>query len=120
MRLFTGELQATKSCEEMCSQLNQKIKSHPEHGVKVTVLMSVYNGERHLEEAIDSILQQTFTDFELLIINDGSTDRSVEILQGYDDQRLRVVHNEKNLGLTRSLNRGIDLALGEYIAHGCR
>ncbi len=85
---------------------------------RITVLMSVYNGESHLSEAIESILQQTFTDFEFLIIDDGSNDNTSEILLRYSkkDKRIRVVRNENNIGLTRSLNRGIDLAKGEYIA----
>ena len=85
---------------------------------RITVLMSVYNGEKHLSEAIDSILQQTFTDFEFLIIDDGSLDNTRAILQRYSkkDGRIRVVRNDKNLGLTKSLNLGIDLAKGEYIA----
>lgn len=83
---------------------------------KVTVLMPVYNGEKYLREAIESILDQTFTDFEFLIINDGSTDGSVGIVESYKDRRIRLVHNEKNLGLIASLNRGMELARGEYIA----
>ncbi|NTV50370.1 MAG: glycosyltransferase [Geobacteraceae bacterium] len=83
---------------------------------KVTVLMPVYNGERYLREAIESILNQTFPDFEFLIINDGSTDHSVEIIASYNDPRIKLIHNEINLGLISTLNRGIDLAKGEYIA----
>lgn len=83
---------------------------------KVTVLMSVFNGERYLKEAIDSILNQTFTDFEFLIINDSSTDKSRDIITQYDDSRIILVDNETNLGLTKSLNKGIDLTRGEYIA----
>lgn len=82
----------------------------------VTVLMSVYNGEKFLREAIDSILNQTFTDFEFLIINDGSTDKSVEIIESYEDSRIRLINNEKNLKLIASLNKGISLARGKYIA----
>ena len=78
--------------------------------------MSVYNGEKYLREAIDSILNQTFKDFEFLIINDGSTDSTAEILQSYQDPRIRVINNEKNIGLTKSLNKGLKLAKGEYIA----
>ncbi|NHJ46179.1 MAG: glycosyltransferase family 2 protein, partial [Asgard group archaeon] len=84
--------------------------------IKVTVLMSVFNGEKYLREAIDSVLHQTFTDFEFLIINDGSTDNSVEIINSYDDERIHLVHNEQNIGLAASLNKGINLARGEYIA----
>jgi len=83
---------------------------------KVTVLMPVYNGERHLNEALDSVLNQTFKDFEFLIINDGSADESVKIIEKYCDARIRLVHNEKNLQLIATLNKGIQLARGEYIA----
>jgi len=83
---------------------------------KVTVLMPVYNGEQYLREAIESILTQSFTDFEFLIINDGSTDSSVEIIESYDDPRIRLIHNEANLKLVATLNKGVDLARGEYIA----
>ena len=83
---------------------------------KVSVLMSVYNGERYLREAIDSILNQTFQDFEFIIIDDGSTDHSPQILNSYEDPRIRLITNERNIGLSRSLNIGIDLCCGEYIA----
>lgn len=83
---------------------------------KVTVLMSVYNGERFLREAIESILVQSFQDFEFIIIDDGSTDSTLEIIQSYDDTRIRLIENEMNLGLSRSLNRGLKLAKGQFIA----
>lgn len=83
---------------------------------RVTVLMPVYNGERYLREAIDSILQQTFTDFEFAIIDDGSTDESVAVIQEYNDHRIRFIQNGKNLGHGASLNKGLDLGKGEYIA----
>jgi glycosyltransferase involved in cell wall biosynthesis len=83
---------------------------------RVTVLMPVYNGERFLCEAIESILRQTFTDFEFLIINDGSTDSSIDIIQSYNDHRISLVNNDCNHGLVASLNRGFQLAQGEYIA----
>lgn len=82
---------------------------------KVTVLMSVYNSEEYLREAIDSILSQTFTDFEFLIINDGSKDDSLKIIKSYKDKRIRLVSRE-NKGLVASLNEGIQLARGEYLA----
>ncbi len=82
---------------------------------KVTVVMAVYNGEKCLREAIDSILNQTFKDFEFLIINDGSTDKTPEIIAGYNDQRI-VIANQKNIDLTKSLNKAIKLSRGEYIA----
>lgn len=83
---------------------------------KVTVLMPVYNGEKYVAEAIESILKQTFTDFEFLIINDGSTDSSEEIIKSYNDARIRLVNNEINLKLIATLNKGLELAQGEYIA----
>ena len=82
----------------------------------VTVLMPVYNGEKYLGEAIESILNQTFIDFEFLIIDDGSTDSSVDITKSYDDDRIRLIINQKNLGQSATLNKGIDLAVGKYIA----
>lgn len=78
--------------------------------------MSVHNGEQFLREAIDSILSQTFKDFEFIIINDGSTDHSVEIIRSYADPRIRFINNNTNLALPASLNLGLDVAAGEYIA----
>ena len=83
---------------------------------KVTILMPVYNGAKYIREAIESILSQTFTDFEFLIINDGSTDQSAVIIASYNDPRIRSVDNESNLGLVDTLNRGLELARGEFIA----
>ncbi len=83
---------------------------------KVTVLMPVYNGEKYLCEAIDSILNQSFTDFEFLIINDGSTDSTENIILSYTDSRIRYIKNQENIKLIATLNKGIDLALGKYIA----
>ena len=83
---------------------------------RVTVLMPVYNCERYLREAINSILQQTFTDFDLLIIDDGSTDESVAVIQEFCDSRIQLVHNGANLGVIASLNKGLGLARGEYVA----
>lgn len=84
--------------------------------MKVTILMGVYNGEKYLQPSMESMLAQSFSDFEFLIINDGSTDRSKEIIQGYTDSRIRYIENEQNLGLSATLNKGIELADGEYIA----
>lgn len=82
---------------------------------KVSVIMSVYNDERFIHDAVESILRQTFQDFEFIIINDGSTDRTYEILSSFKDERIRVF-NQENRGLTFSLNRCLSLARGEYIA----
>jgi glycosyltransferase involved in cell wall biosynthesis len=83
----------------------------------VSVLLCVYNGEPYISAAIESVLQQTFTDFELVIINDGSRDRTRVILDEFvkKDPRVRVVHQE-NAGLTRALNAGLALCRGRWIA----
>jgi hypothetical protein len=78
--------------------------------------MPVFNGEPYLAAAIESILAQTFADFELLIIDDGSTDRSRQIVQAFGDPRVRLLCNERNLRLIATLNRGLDEAQGEYVA----
>ena len=83
---------------------------------KISVLMPVYNAENFLKEAIDSILNQTFKDFEFLIINDGSTDKSKEIILSYNDPRIRYFENKSNLGVARTLNKGLRIAKGKYIA----
>lgn len=82
---------------------------------RVTVLMPVYNGAKYIAEAIESVLSQTFTDFEFLIINDGSTDNTQTVIKQYPDPRIRLVTNPKNLQLIATLNKGLDLARGEYI-----
>ncbi|MCI0471302.1 MAG: glycosyltransferase, partial [Candidatus Aminicenantes bacterium] len=82
----------------------------------ITVLMSVFNNAAYLREAIDSILNQTYTDFEFLIIDDASTDSSKEIISHYHDTRIRLIENKRNIGLTKSLNKGLHKAKGEYIA----
>ena len=78
--------------------------------------MSVHNDLRYLPQAVDSILRQSFDDFEFLILDDGSGDGSGKYLATQTDPRVRLVRNETNLGLTRSLNRGLDLARGDYVA----
>src|SRR6185295_3491651 len=83
---------------------------------QVSVLMSVYNGEKYLKEAMESILNQSFPDFEFLIFNDSSTDSGREIILSFNDPRIVLVDNEKNIGLTKSLNKGLSLAKGKYIA----
>ncbi len=82
---------------------------------KLSVVMSVYNGEHYLKEALESILNQTFADFELIVINDGSTDSTPKILKSYKDPRLVIVHQE-NKGLVKSLNTGCKMAKANLIA----
>ncbi|HLG03569.1 MAG TPA: glycosyltransferase [Bacteroidia bacterium] len=82
----------------------------------VSVIIPVYNAETFVAEAVQSILDQTLTDFELLVLDDGSTDKSVAILERFHDKRIQIRRSEKNTGLIATLNRGLDLAKGRYIA----
>ncbi len=82
----------------------------------ISVVMSVFNGDKFLKIAIESILSQTYTDFELLIINDGSTDESAEIVKSYQDKRIRFLENERNKGVFYTYNRLFEEAKGNYIA----
>jgi len=85
---------------------------------KVSVVMSSYDGQKYLKQSVESILNQTFNDFEFLIVNDASTDKTLQILQEYStrDSRITIINNEKNLGLTKSLNKALHISRGEYIA----
>lgn len=83
---------------------------------RVSVLACVYNGAPFIGRAVQSILNQSVTDFELVVVNDGSTDRSAEVLASYRDPRVRVIHNETNIGLTRSLNIGLRATRGSLVA----
>ncbi len=78
--------------------------------------MTVFNRERYLREAIDSILTQTYKDFELIIVNDCSTDSSGTIIKSYNDPRIQRIENAQNQGLVRSLHIALQHAQGEYIA----
>lgn len=83
----------------------------------ISVVMPVFNCERYLEESIQSILSQSFTNFEFIIINDGSTDKSEEIIKSFQEQDERIeLINQKNQGITKSLNTGIRFSKGKYIA----
>ena len=82
----------------------------------VSILMPVYNTAPYLREAMDSMLSQTFSDFELIVLNDCSPDNAEEILDTYDDPRIVRYKGEKNVGLSNVLNTGIDISHGKYIA----
>lgn len=86
------------------------------HKPRVSVVIPVHNRARYVGTAIESILAQTFTDFELIVIDDGSSDNSLEVVESYTDPRLRLVPNESNLGIPATRNRGLDLSRGEYMA----
>ncbi|GEO10995.1 glycosyltransferase family 2 protein [Segetibacter aerophilus] len=81
----------------------------------ISIILPVYNAAKYVGEAINSLLEQTFQDFELLIINDGSYDSSEEVVLSFIDSRITYVKNENNQGLVDTLNRGIELARGKYI-----
>lgn len=84
---------------------------------KISVIMPVYNTEeKYLREAIESILNQTYADFEFLIIDDGSSNNAQEVILSYKDSRIFYIQNEQNIGLIKTLNKALDLAKGEYIA----
>jgi glycosyltransferase involved in cell wall biosynthesis len=84
--------------------------------VKVSVIMPVFNGAVFLGEAIQSILEQTFTNYEFIIINDGSTDSSLDVIKSFNDPRIKLIINPQNLGIILSLNKGLAISQGEYIA----
>lgn len=83
---------------------------------KISVLMPVYNCELYIRDSIESILNQTFGNFELLIIDDASTDKTVNIIKRYNDSRIKLIEKPENTGYTNSLNFGLSIAKGEYIA----
>jgi len=83
---------------------------------EVTVLMPVFNGARYLRASIENVLAQSFEDFELLVVDDGSTDGTAAIARSYGDPRVRVISHERNLGLSAALNRGLDAARGGLVA----
>jgi len=83
---------------------------------KVTVFIPVFNREQYVGEAIESILAQTFSDFEILLVDDGSTDSSVDKIRSYSDPRIRLVCNKENLGIPKTRNKGVELARGQYMA----
>lgn len=83
---------------------------------KVTVLMPTYNVASFVKESIKSVLNQTYSDFELLVIDDCSTDNTIEVVRSIEDSRMHIVQNEKNVGLAENLNRGLALITTEYVA----
>ena len=83
---------------------------------KISIILPVYNVEKYLKQCLDSIINQTFTDFECICVNDGSTDSSLKILQQYasKDNRFKII-NQENKGLSESRNIGLSVAIGDYI-----
>jgi len=83
---------------------------------EISVLMPAYNAQAYIRQSVQSVLGQTFEDFELLVVNDGSTDMTRDILAAFDDPRLRIIDNPRNLGIVGTLNHGLTMARGQYIA----
>lgn len=83
---------------------------------EISVLMPMYNAEQYVLEAVNSILNQSFIDFEFIIIDDCSTDRTFEIVKNIEDDRIRLFRNDENLKISATLNKGLDLAKGKYLA----
>lgn len=82
----------------------------------VSIIMPCYNSDKYISESIDSVLNQTYQNFELIIINDSSTDKTLEIIQSYNDSRIKVINSTVNEGVALSRNKGISASNGTYIA----
>ena len=84
--------------------------------IKISVILPAYNAEKTIGEAIQSIIEQTYKEWELLVINDGSTDGTKSVILSFDDPRIKYIENDGNKKLIYTLNRGLELATGKYIA----
>lgn len=82
----------------------------------VSIGLAVYNGEKHIIRAINSVINQTYTNWELIIVNDGSTDNTVKLIQAFTDSRITLIHNDQNLGVTPTRNKYLNKARGKYLA----
>ncbi len=82
----------------------------------ISVILPAYNASNHIAESIDSILRQTYKDFELIVVNDGSIDQTKEIVNSFQDNRIKLIDNESNMGIVFSLNKAIKISKGEFIA----
>ena len=84
---------------------------------RFSIIICGYNIEQYIENSIESVLNQGFTNYEILLINDGSKDNTLEKMKKYESDKVRIIHNEKNIGLGASRNKGVQLAQGEYILY---
>ncbi len=84
--------------------------------VKISIIMPVHNGENYLRPAMESIFGQTLSNFEFIIINDGSTDNTEKVINSYKDRRVILLNNKERIGVSKSLNRAVEISRGEYIA----
>lgn len=109
---------ASQPCHDIEPGLNLTMPqdTRPQQAPLVSVLIPAYNCEAYVLEAVSRMLSQSFADFELLVIDDGSTDSTRKLLESVDDPRLHLISNERNIGLIGTLNRGLELALGRHVA----
>jgi len=84
--------------------------------MKISVILPVYNGEKYIQKAIESVLNQTFTDFELIVVNDGSTDHTLDIINSFDDARITII-NQSNQGPGAARNNALKIARGQYVMY---
>jgi len=84
--------------------------------MKISVILPVYNGEKYIQKAIESVLNQTFTDFELIVVNDGSTDKTLDIINSFDDARITII-NQSNQGPGAARNNALRIAKGQYVMY---
>ena len=111
------KIKSRHTANSKLGMMNINLKNMNNDLPKISVLLPVYNtNEKHLRECIESILNQTFKDFELVILNDASTVDLDKIINSYSDSRIRYYKNETNLGITKSRNKLLELAQGKYVA----
>lgn len=119
MKLINGRIYSNIKNGDKLIRIANRIKMKPvklKMKPKISIVMPVYNAEKYLRESIESILLQTFKDFEFIIIDDCSTDNSLKIIESYHDKRIKIIRNRKNLGTSKSRNIGLKAAKGKYIA----
>lgn len=114
-KLFARKIEYPISTELMNKLKNREEQNESKDEVPISVVMAVYNTAPYLRECVDSILNQSFRDFEFIIVDDGSTDDGLSILKSYKDSRIRIIENKHDY--IDSLNKGLNAARGTYIAH---
>lgn len=82
---------------------------------KVSVIIPVYNSSKYIKECLDSVIKQTYKNLEIIIVDDNSTDNSIEIIKSYNDKRIKIIESKENVGAAESRNKGIDAATGDYL-----
>jgi len=106
-------MERNKICLRDYSQRNDAVVT--QNSPKVSVVLPTYNGAKYIRQSIDSCLKQTYSNIELIIVDDGSTDETFEIIDSYEDKRIKFIEHKKNRGLPHALNTGFKNATGEYL-----